>query len=769
MQTETQQIERQVMSEPKSKAMKMERRQFLQLSALAGGGLMLRFSMGAPAEAQARGAAAPVLSPNAFIKIAADGTVTIMAKNPEIGQGIKTVLPMLIAEELDVDWKMVKIEQADLDEAKYGGQSSGGSMAIPNNWVSLHQVGAAGRQLMITAAAQTWGVPASECMTASGRVIHAKSKHSLGYGELAAKAATLPAPDPATLVLKDPKDYKIIGQSKLGYDVPAIVVGKPLFGIDVEVPGMLYAVFQKCPVYAGKVKSANLDELLKMPGVRHAFVIDGNLATTASGVDPSGSALEPGVAIVADKWWQAQTARKSLKVDWDTSGCMLQNSKDFAEKAEALSKQAPANTLRSEGDPEGGLKGCAKVVEAGYSYPFIAHATLEPMGTTASYKNGKMEMWTTSQTPGGGKRGVSTIVGIPPADITVHQQRVGGGFGRRLNNDYMTEAAWIAKKVEGTVKLLWSREDDFGHDFYRPGGFQYLKAGLDGNGKVVAWRHHLVTFGEGTKTAASANLPVNIFPTGYVPNYGQYMTAMPLWVKTGPLRAPGDNAHAFVVESFIDEVAIAAGKDPLAFRIELLQNPAIRATFAEVNQPGPKPYKIESRLNPARLQGVLETAAERSDWKNRKKVPGTGMGIACWFCHLGYFAEIAEVTVSASNKVKVNRVWAVGDIGSQIINPRAAENMVHGAVIDGMSEMNHQITLADGVVQQTNFHQHAFMRMNQAPPQIDVYFKKTDYPTTGLGEPALPPILPAISNAIFAATGKRIRSLPMSGSGFSWA
>jgi isoquinoline 1-oxidoreductase subunit beta len=756
------------MKEPKSNALKMERREFLQLSALAGGGLMLRFAVGVPAAGQARGPA-PALSPNAFIKIAADGTVTIMAKNPEIGQGIKTVLPMLIAEELDVDWKSVKIEQADLDEAKYGGQSSGGSMAIPNNWVALHQVGAAGRMLMMTAAAQTWGVPVTECTTASGRVIHEKSHRSLGYGELAAKAATLPAPDPATLVLKDPKDYKIIGQSKVGYDVPAIVTGQPLFGIDVEVPGMLYAVFQKCPVYGGKVKSANLDELLKMPGVRHAFVIDGNLTTTASGVDPSGSALEPGVAIVADRWWQAQTARKSLKVDWDTSGCMLQNSADIAAKAEELSKQAPANTLRSEGDPEGALKSAAKVVEAGYSYPFIAHATLEPQGTTASYKDGKLEMWTTSQTPGGGKRGVSQIVGIAPADITVHQMRVGGGFGRRLNNDYMTEAAWIAKKVEAPVKLLWSREDDFGHDFYRPAGFQYMKAGLDDSGKVVAWRHNFVTFGDGTKTASSANLPINIFPAGYVPNYGQYMTAMPLGVKTGPLRAPGDNAHAFVVESFVDEVAIAAGKDPLALRIELLQNPAIRATFAELNTPGPKPYKIESKLNPVRLQGVLEMVAEKSNWKNRKSSSGTGMGLACWYCHLGYFAEIAEVTVSAANRVKVTKVWVVGDIGSQIINPRAAENMVHGAVIDGMSELNQKITLANGQVEQTNFHQHALVRMNQAPPEIEVYFKKTDYPTTGLGEPALPPILPAITNAIFAATGKRIRSLPISGSGFSWA
>jgi isoquinoline 1-oxidoreductase beta subunit len=765
------QIERQDVKEPKSKALKMERREFLQLTALTGGGLMLRSFLGVPALAQQR-AAAPVLSPSAFIRIAADGTVTILAKNPEIGQGIKTVLPMLIAEELDVDWKSVKIEQADLDETKYGGQSSGGSMAIPNNWESLHRVGATARQLMLTAASQTWGVPVTECSTASGRVIHAASHRSLGYGELAAKAATLIPPDPATVPLKDPKDYKIIGHSQGGCDVPAIVTGKPLFGIDVDLPGMVHAVFQKCPVYGGRVKSANLDELLKMPGVRHAFTVAGSLTTTPGGVDPSGSALEPGVAIVADTWWQAQTARKKLRVEWDQSGCILQNSKEFAQQAQTLSQQPPANTLRCEGDPEGALKSSAKVVEAAYSYPFIAHATLEPQGTTASFKDGKLEMWTTSQTPGSGKKGVAHILGIPPENITVHLRRVGGGFGRRLNNDYMTEAAWIAKTVGVPVKLLWSREDDFGHDFYRPAGFQYLKAGLDSSGKVVAWRHHFVTFGEGSHTASSANLSSSVFPAGYVPNYALYMTAMPLWVKTGPLRAPGDNAHAFVVESFMDEVAIAAGKDPLAFRIELLENPAIRATFADAYQPStgqPRPYKIEPRLNPSRLQGVLELVAEKSNWRNRNCPAGTGMGLACWYCHLGYFAEIAEVTVNASNQVRVNKVWIAGDIGSQIINPRAAENMVHGGIIDGMSEMNQEITLANGQVEQTNFHQHAMMRMKQAPPEIEVHFKKTDYATTGLGEPSLPPILPAITNAIFAATGKRIRSLPMSGSGFNWA
>jgi len=328
----------------------------------------------------------------------------------------------------------------------------------------------------------------------------------------------------------------------------------------------------------------------------------------------------------------------------------------------------------------------------------------------------------------------------------------------------MMESAWIAKNVNAPVKLMWSREDDFGHDSFRPAGFQYLKAGLDDKGKLTAWRHHFVTFGEGSRTVSGGDLSQDNFPAGYVPNYALYMTAMPLWLKTGPLRAPGHNAHSFVVESFLDELAAAAGRDPLEFRLELLRNAPPGAT-----PPAPRSDRPSSRLDPSRLQGVLELVAEKSNWANRKRSPGTGMGIACWFCHLGYFAEVAEVTVNASNQVHVNKIWAAGDIGGHIINPRAAENMVQGGIIDGMSQMNQQITLANGQVEQTNFGQHAMLRMRQAPTQIEVHWKKTDFPTTGLGEPSLPPVLPAIANAIFAATGKRIRSLPMSGSGFSWA
>lgn len=737
----------------------LSRRSFLQLSAAVGGGFALGLYEKPFAAAQGFGGARPELSPRAFIKIAPDGTVTIMAKSPEIGQGVKTMLPMLIAEELDADWAKVKIEQGDLDEASYGGQSAGGSTTTPQNWTPLRQVGAAGRAMLIGVAAQRWGVPDSECTTSPGRVLHVTSNRSFGYGELAADTATCAVPSLATVKLKDPSEYRIIGKSQPGVDNHAIVTGKPLFGIDVKVPEMLYGSIERSAVFGGKVKSANLDEIKKLPGVRQAFIIEGTLPT--SGVIPSDPGLEPGVAIIADSWWQAQSARGKLKIDWDLGPGVTQSSDDFASRAAELLKAPPANTLRTDGDVDGALKGAAKVVEADYTYPFIAHATLEPMNTTASFKDGKMEIWSPSQSPSGGRGMVARTVGIQASDITVHLTRVGGAFGRRLSNDYMVEAAYLAKQAGVPVKLLWSREDDMAHDPYRAGGFHSLKAGLDAQGKLVAYRQHLVTYGEGARAASSAGINASEFPSGRVPNYGLYMTLMPLHLRTGPLRAPGSNVLCWVGQSFMDEIAVAAGRDPIELQIELLKATPIQAAGAGGRGGG--------GLNPERLIAVLQLVAEKSNWANRKRAPGRGMGVGCYFCHQGYFAEVAEVTVDSSNKITVNHVWAAGDIGSQIVNPGAAENMVQGAIIDGIGHMQQEITLAAGQVQQTNFHQHSPLRINQAPPIIEVFWNKTTFSPTGLGEPSLPPVLPAIANAVFAATGKRIRTLPITRSGFSFA
>jgi isoquinoline 1-oxidoreductase beta subunit len=712
------------------------RRDLLKTGALAGG-LVLSFNLAGKA-----GAAAPVgdAKLNAYVSLTPDNKVTIVSKNPEIGQGIKTSLPMIIAEEFDVDWASVTTKQADGDPATYGRQFAGGSMATPLHWDELRRVGAAGRAMVVAAAAQTWNVPAAECTTASGVVYHKASGKKATYGALAAKAATLPAPDLKTVPLKDPKDYKILGKFMPQVDSAGLVTGQPLFGIDVVVPGMLYATFDKAPVFGAKVASADLAAAKAVKGVRQAFVVEG-------GTDLSG--LVPGVAVVADSWWQARKGREKLNTQWAEHPTSKQSSAGYDAQALALSKAPPLRTERNDGDVAAGLKGAAKTVEAAYSYPFIAHAALEPMNCTAAFKDGKLEIWAPTQNPEAGRQLVAKTLGIAPADITLHMTRCGGGFGRRLANDYMVQAAWIAREAKAPVKLVWTREDDLRYDYYRPAGYHFLSGGVDASGSVTAWHDHFVSLGNDGRFASSAGMSPTEFPSRFVPNYRYDLSLIPTGVPTGPLRAPGSNALSFVIQSFIDELAHAANADPVAFRLKLLGDGGMMGT------PGQNGYAAD------RMRGVVKLAAEKAGWGKTKLPKGTGMGIAFHFSHMGYFAEVVQATVAADGAVKVDKVWVAADVGRQIVNPAGGINQVQGSVLDGLSAaLGQVITIENGAAVQSNFGDYPLLRMADAPP-VEVHFLITDNPPTGLGEPALPPAPPALCNAIFAATGKRIRSLPI--------
>jgi isoquinoline 1-oxidoreductase beta subunit len=733
----------------------LDRRAFLKASVLTGGGLILQLYLQPRLRAQS--AVTSGLTPDAFVRITPEGLVHIVAKNPEIGQGIKTALPMLIAEELDVEWASVRIDQADVDPNRYGPQVAGNSSATPTNWLPMRQMGAAARYMLRAAAATAWGVAIDECETDRGRVLHRRTDRSVAYGELAERAAAIPPPDLTRLALKSKSDYRIVGTRTPGVDNAAIVTGKPLFAIDFTLPGMLWAVFEKCPAFGGRPVSVNLDAVRSLPGVRSAFVVEGSLDFTT---------LAPGVAIVADTWWQANSARAALQVEWGPSPASAQDSVTFAQRAADLFRRPPAQSLRRDGDPNAALARAARTIDAAYDYPFLAHAPLEPQNCTAQFQNGRLELWTPSQTPANGLKAAAQTLGLDPGQVTMHQLRAGGGFGRRLRNDYVVEAAWIAKTLNGPpVKLLWTREDDMRHDFYRPAGFHFFKGALDGSGRVSAWDQHFITFdlAPGTNESNTANLPVDEFPAGFVANLSFGQSLMPLNVPTGAMRAPRSNALAFVMQSFIDELAHLAAADPLEFRLDLLGPGA-------ASDPRPAPSDPDSAFNPFRMRNVLLGVRDQSGWTNRQLSRAAGFGVACYFSHLGYFAEVAEVAVDADRRLAVKHVWVTADIGRQIINPGNAVNQVQGSVIEGMSHlMNWEITLERGRVVQANFDRYQPVRMGQAPVAIDVQFLESPYPPTGLGEPALPPILPAVTNAVFAATGERVRSLPLSKHGYQWA
>lgn len=722
----------------------INRRNLFKVVGLVGGGLVLAFYVGDRNKTFAEAVTKKEFAPNAFLRISPDGTILIYSKGPEIGQGIKTAFPLIIAEELDADWTQVHVQQAAINPAIYGRQSAGGSRSIPASWDQLRTAGAAARSMLIAAAAREWRVPVEQCQAEKSIVIHPGSGRQLSYGALAEKAATLPVPNEKSLRLKERKDYKLLGTRVSGVDNRAIVTGQPLFGIDQVLPNMRYAIFEKCPAVGGKVKSANLEEIKKLPGILDAFVIQG-----------TGKVNEvmPGVAIIANSTWAAFSAKRALKITWDETAASKDSWSDWIAQAQELSKKEGSTSLLSTGDFNKAAAD-AKLVEGFYRYPFVAHAPLEPQNCTAWFHDGVIELWAPTQTPEAGLAAVAGVLGLPQEKVVVHQVRAGGGFGRRLINDFMCEAAAIARHVGTPIKLTWTREDDQLHDFYRVGGFHAFKGAIDKSGKLVGWSDHFITFtADGQQPTSGGDLRPDEFPAQLLPHVRLTQTMLPLKTPTGPWRAPRSCSIAFAIQSFIHECAVAAGRDHLDFLLDILGEPR---WLKEGD-----PYA----LNTARAAAVIKLAAKQAGWG--KALPkGRGLGLAFHFSHAGHFAQVAEVSVDANKKLRVHKVTVAGDIGP-IINLSGAENQVEGCVIDGFSTaLGLELDIKNGRIQQTNFDSYPLLRIAHAP-EVAVHFIQSDYTPTGVGEPAFPPVAPAICNAIYNATGHRVRSLPLSGEGFN--
>ena len=705
----------------------MDRRVFLKVTMLASGALVI----GVACSEQPQSVETPQATwePNLYVRIDPDGAITIIAKNPDAGQGVKTAFPMVVAECLEVDWQDVRVEQAPLDD-RYGRQALGGSRGTPDGWDDLRIAGTGALHLLLTAAAKDWGVPVSECHAEGGTVFHDPSGRSAPYARLLRTAATLPPPAVSELKLKSrPADFKLLGTFVRGVDNKQILTGQPIYGSDVRLDGMLFAMYQKSPVFGGRARSANIDHILALPGVVNAFIVPGT---------DEYNGLQPGVAIVAESFWEANAARKQLEVDWETTHA--DSSSEYAAQAAALALE-PGETLRHDGDVETAFEQAQKVVEASYYYPFVAHANMEPQNCTAlMHDSGKLELWAPSQAPKNGRELISQTLGIPEDRIHVNQVRIGTAFGRRSRRDFMTEAAWVAREMKGTpVQLLWTREEDMAHDFYRPAGWHHFKAGVDDSGRMIAFDHHFITLGKDGKTVSGARLSPQHYPSGLVQNFRFRQSIIETNIPTGPWRAPGHSAYCYAYQSFFDEVAIAGGRDPLDFRLELLS----RAY-------GEPPLDLERSSNTLRL------AAEKAGW-GRDPGANRGLGIAFHFDHRGYVSHVAEVEANGSD-IRVVKVWSAVDVGP-ILNLSGARHQVEGAVIDALRTTGLEITFDDGAARQRNFNSYRLLRFDKAP-EIECHFIQNDIPPTGLGEPPFPPAGPAIANAIFAAMGTRIRELP---------
>jgi len=733
------------------------RREFLKSSAAGGAGLLLAFYL--PGTGSRADAAEQSFKANSYIFIDPQGDIRLVVTRSEMGQGVRTALAMILAEELDADWSRVKIEQGDC-EPEYGDMTTGGSMSIRSTWDPLRKAGASARDMLLAAAAETWGVKKNECSASGASVIeHKKSGRKASYGELAVRAAAVPVPK--DVPLKEAKDYRIVGTPRARVDGQHIVIGEAHYGIDTKVPGMLYAVVARPPVFGGKVRKFDASRALAVPGVRKVFAVPAVEMPPLFGEERKPDSghqhyLWGGVAVVADSTWQAIAGRRALSVDWDNGpGAEESTEKQRAALAELL--ETPGKELKKIGDPDAVVASAAKTVAADYETPFLAHMTMEPVNSTASVRDGKCEVWAPTQNPNGMATALASVLNLPQSALTIHITLIGGGFGRRLCIDYGVEAALISRSAGAPVKVIWTRDDDIRHDYYRPISHHRLRAGVDAQGQVTSWLHHIAapstdsTFlgGEVPDTGGTEIAGTGL-PNGTVPNYLLQQSFLHTAVPRGYWRAVDTNWNHFAVQSFIDEIAAATGKDPLALRRQLIATKKKPA--------GASDNEGETPVNVDRLLGVLNLVAEKSDWG--KPLPaGRGRGIAGLYGFGSYVAHVAEVTVAKDGTLRVDRVVVAVDCG-QVINPDLVAAQIEGGVVFGLtSALYDEITIQNGQVQQSNFDNYPMLRIADMP-KVEVHLVPSHEPPGGIGEPGVPSTAPAVANAIFAATGKRLRRLP---------
>ena len=699
------------------------RRDFLKAAVLTGGGLLLGFNW-TDAEAttvlpDTAAIALPGTEFNSYLSISPQGIITILSPNPEVGQGIKTAFPIIVAEELDADWTKVVVEQAPLDTKKFERQVAGGSGSIPHSWTRLRTAGATARQMLVQAAATRWNVPVAECTTTSGFVLHAATSKKAGYGELATDAAQLTVPK--DVKLKDVKDFKLIGSTIKNVDNPSIITGKPLFGLDFYREGMLFAMLQR-PAFGYKLKSVDAKAAKAMPGVVDVLTFDNN------------------VAVVGKSTWQVKKAKDALKIEWEKADA-LESTPEHNQMFKELLDSTNATVRRKDGDVETAFKNAAKVVKAEYQCPFLPHNPLEPMNFFAHVRADGVELVGPTQTPELARNETAKLLGISPDKVTVQLTRMGGGFGRRLKADYVVEAVQVSKLVNAPVKLIWTREDDMTGGSYRPAVRYRFEAALDERGNMIGYKLRGASINAGNATREDN------FPAGAVPNLLIDSVDHKSPITTGPWRAPITNFLAFAEQAFLDEVAQAAGKDPVQFRLELLEQAKKKPT-------GAVKYDVD------RMKGVIDLAVEKSGWGTRKGTDGkpVNQGFSVYFSHRSYVAQVGEVVMQKGKPV-LKKIYSAADCGV-VINQSGAQQQVRGCVVDGIGHaMYGQLTFKDGVPQQTNFDTYRLIRLNEIP-EVEVHFVQNNIDPTGLGEPSLPPAGAAVANAMYKATGKRLRSQP---------